>query len=211
MIEQRERLIRVADWIQKNINAPYVHTEISTLGGLSRASIMIKISLDKKSTWANHIFHNSRYIMFDLSADGLELFNKHYQLGKFRKAKPKNTKDAVARINAYIAKNNNVKNPIVEAAIYGLGLGAGLAVSNITINKIAGKKNPLSSEVKTFKQWMNTFTEETMPYGVLAEDGYAFYLSQQLGRSPTIIEMKKIGKIRRLLFEGLPISNIYNK
>jgi len=38
------------------------------------------------------------------------------------------------------------KNPIVEAAIYGLGLGAGLAVSNITINKIAGKKNPLPKE-----------------------------------------------------------------
>ena len=100
----------------------------------------------------------------------------------------KKSGEPVVRLNPLSRKK---KNPIVEAAIYGLGLGAGLAVSNITVNKIAGKKNPLSSEVKTFKQWMNTFTEETMPYGVLAEDGYAFYLSQQLGRSPTIIEMKK--------------------
>jgi len=57
-------------------------------------------------------------------------------------------------------------------------------------------------EIQTFKQWMNKFKEP--PFGKNAEDGYAFYLEQKLGKKLTVKEIKDIGKINILTTDKLP-------
>ena len=95
-----------ANYMQRNIKAPYVHVSVSTLGGVARASVMIRVSLDPKSKWANGIFQNSRYFLMSLDRSGvLEQFSLHYQLPKkFRRAKAKSLPDAVLKINRYIGQ-----------------------------------------------------------------------------------------------------------
>ena len=88
---------------QNSVKAPVVYTQISTLGGKDRASVMLKVSLDPKSSWVNNIFENSRYFMIMVNRDGtMELFHKHYKLGKMRKVKVKSLGDAINKINKYI-------------------------------------------------------------------------------------------------------------
>ena len=96
----------VADYVRKNVNAPFVSVQVSTLGGVSRASVMIKASLDKKEKWYNGIFQNSRYFMMSLDRNGeLEQFSSHYKLPKkFRKVRAKSLGDAVVKINKYISQ-----------------------------------------------------------------------------------------------------------
>ena len=97
---------KVAGYLERAIRVPVVSAQISTLGGTSRASAIIKLSLDPKKSWPNGIFQNSRYSMFHLSRDGtLEQFSLSYRLSKkFRKAKAKSLVDAVAKINKYIGQ-----------------------------------------------------------------------------------------------------------
>ena len=68
----------------------YVMTDRSTLGGEDNASIFIRISLDERSEWINTIFHNSRFAIFSLNGNKLELIAKHHEMPKFRKATIKN-------------------------------------------------------------------------------------------------------------------------
>jgi hypothetical protein len=90
--------------IKTKVNAPYIHTEVSTLGGKERASIILKVSLDPKSSWPNSILHNSRYFMISISRDGtMELFAKYFKLGKMRKTKVTSIDKAIDKINQYIA------------------------------------------------------------------------------------------------------------
>ena len=58
----------------------------------------------------------------------------------------------------------------------------------------------------TFKQWFNQFDESIKQEiaGHLAEDGYAHYISRQIGRIPTIEEIKQHGQIERLTSDPLP-------
>jgi hypothetical protein len=70
---------------------PHSHSYISTLGGEQNASILLTIGLDKKETWSNGIFENSRYIRFhiDKHPKGVELecfqFHvKNKEIKKFR-------------------------------------------------------------------------------------------------------------------------------
>ena len=92
-------------FIESRIKAPYVHSQVSTLGGVNRASIIIKVSLDPKPKWANGIYQNSRYSMWHLGRDGtLEQFSLSYGLGKkMRKQKASSLPDAIARINKYLS------------------------------------------------------------------------------------------------------------
>lgn len=56
----------------------------------------------------------------------------------------------------------------------------------------------------TFRNWFNKkFTKDGSNFisGKLAEEGYAFYLEQQLGRKPTIAEVKKFGKIASFIID----------
>ena len=95
----------INEFVRSNIKAPYVHSQVSTLGGVNRASVIIRVSLDPKSKWANGIYQNSRYAMWHLGRDGtLEQFQVSYRLGKkMRKQKATSVRDAVARINKYIS------------------------------------------------------------------------------------------------------------
>jgi len=55
--------------------------------------------------------------------------------------------------------------------------------------------------VLTFEEWIKT-RPNIQPH--LSEDGYAFYLEKKvLGRTPTIEEMRSIGKINRLLSDPI--------
>jgi len=99
--ETRAKIIK---YFSSGIKAPFVHVQVSTLGGTERASVIIKISLDSKKKWANDIYQNSRYAMFNLGRDGiLELFSKSYKIPvKMRKQKATSLPDAIARINKWI-------------------------------------------------------------------------------------------------------------
>ena len=68
---------------------PYHNIYISTLGSDNYASIMFVIGLDKRETWKNGIFENSRYMRFSTTrnAKGIELecFTNSMKTIKFRK------------------------------------------------------------------------------------------------------------------------------
>jgi len=93
-----------AAYISRHVQAPYVHSQVSTLGGPTRVAILVRVSLDPKSKWANGIFQNSRYFQLHLSRDGtLEQFSVSYRLPKkMRKSKAKSLTDVVRRLNKYI-------------------------------------------------------------------------------------------------------------
>jgi hypothetical protein len=101
----------MAKEIKSGLKAPFVNVSKSTLGGAERVSIFIKVSLDKPEDWTNNIYQNSRHAMFRVGSDdgSLELSTKHYSLPKFRKAKFKNTKDIIAKINKWIDSASSVK------------------------------------------------------------------------------------------------------
>lgn len=93
----------VAQYMEKMIKAPYVHAQVSTLGGPSCAGVIVRISLDPKAKWVYGIYHNSRYAMFDLRTDGsLELFAKKYNMPKMRKTRVTGLPGAVEKITKYI-------------------------------------------------------------------------------------------------------------
>jgi hypothetical protein len=100
--------------IEAGVKAPFVKTQVSTLGGKERASIAIAISLDDPSTWQNKILQNSRYIKFMIHHPGnkLESISKSYKVGKFRKSNIKNTKDIVTKINKWAKDNESVKEAV---------------------------------------------------------------------------------------------------
>lgn len=54
--------------------------------------------------------------------------------------------------------------------------------------------------MRTYIQWFVQQFNGELPDldGRLLEEGYAWYLEQELGRTPTIAEMRYIGKIHRL-------------
>ncbi len=71
---------------------PHSRAYISTLGGEKNASILITVGLDKRETWANGIFENSRYVRYhiDRNSKGVEIecfqFHiKNKEMKKFRK------------------------------------------------------------------------------------------------------------------------------
>jgi len=100
--------------IEAGVKAPFVKTQVSTLGGKERASIAIAISLDDPSTWQNKILQNSRYIKFMIHHPGnkLESISQSYKVGKFRKSNIKNTKDIITKINKWVKDNESVKEEV---------------------------------------------------------------------------------------------------
>ena len=97
----------VADRFNSEIKAPYIQTDISTLGGKENASVMMTVSLDPKESWNNGIMENSRYAKFMIERDGrIEAFTQSYKLAnKFRSAKVKSISDAITKINNWVDKN----------------------------------------------------------------------------------------------------------
>ena len=99
---QRSAIVR---YLNARIKAPAVSSQVSTLGGVNRASAIVHVSLDPKSSWVNGIFQNSRYFIIRVDRDGtMEMFSKSYRLkDKMRKSKVASIPLAVAKINKYIA------------------------------------------------------------------------------------------------------------
>ena len=97
--EQRRAIY---DCIKENIIAAEKSCSLSSIG--NDDTLIINISLDKRDTWANNIYQNSRYSQFSISQDGtIELFSKSYKIdAKFRKQHAKSLIDAINRINKYI-------------------------------------------------------------------------------------------------------------
>lgn len=144
--EVKQDLTIVASKVQGMIQAPHVNVTVSTLGGADKASLMITMSLDKKETWQNGIFQNSRNAHFRLDSDGtLECYQKRSDLKpfKFIKTKVKSVDDAVAKINTWIDK--------VYKAI-----GRPLVVDN----SIAAIKEKLKGVEKNIKEYEAAVKEE---------------------------------------------------
>lgn len=100
----------LAKRMQGEIKAPYVEASVSTLGGKDRPSVMLRVSLDPRNTWASGIYHNSRGAMFDIDYKGsieqhyLSLHPEPRPWTKFRKARYKTHDEAIKKINDWIAK-----------------------------------------------------------------------------------------------------------
>ena len=94
--------------IHSGINAPFVQPRLATLGGHENRSIITKISLDPKESWANNIYENSRNAMFSWNAKG-EMTQANYGHRfpiKFRKTKAKSVDEFISKVNAWIAEVN---------------------------------------------------------------------------------------------------------
>jgi hypothetical protein len=100
--------------IFENVNAPAVKSQISTLGGAGRHSLMITMSLDEKETWVNGILHNSRYMFFSLAQNGrLEQFNRAHTIEpKFRTRTVDSVETAIKKINEYVEKVKDTAAPV---------------------------------------------------------------------------------------------------
>lgn len=83
---------------------PFVFTDFSTLGGEQNASIIIKLSLDDRSTWEYGIFENSRFSIFHLNSQKLEQIARNHTLSKFRKSTVKSNDDLVKKIISWSSK-----------------------------------------------------------------------------------------------------------
>ena len=80
----------------------HCYVEKSTLGGVERASLCVKASLQSKNDWKCGIFHNSQYAMFHLTSDDkLTMFSNGLNMPKFRKCKVKSLQHAAEKIVAY--------------------------------------------------------------------------------------------------------------
>lgn len=100
--QKRSAIVR---YLENRIKAPYVHVQVSTLGGEARASAMVSVSLDPKSSWNNGIFQNSRYFQLSIDRDGtVEQFSiaPRLRTKKLRRARVAGMAEAVAKINKYI-------------------------------------------------------------------------------------------------------------
>lgn len=82
--------------IKKEVKAPYVSAQASTLGGPEHVSILVTISTDARDTWENGILENSNYGKYHIDNDGtIEHFSG--SLPKFRKRTAK-TPDELLKI-----------------------------------------------------------------------------------------------------------------
>ena len=80
----------------------YSYLYKSCLGGVERASLCVKASLQSKNDWKNGILHNSQYAIFFLDSDDkLTLISSGLDMPKFRKCKVKSLQHAAEKIVAY--------------------------------------------------------------------------------------------------------------
>jgi hypothetical protein len=64
----------------------------------------LDISLDERDSWANGIFHNSRYLQLVLRDGAVECISKSYKLPTFRKVKASTPQEVVTKVNRYLGK-----------------------------------------------------------------------------------------------------------
>lgn len=81
---------------------PYFHTQKSNLGPTT--SVFFHISADVKEKWPYDIFHNSRYGIFCLRDNKLELISKGLKTTKFRKCKCVDEETALHKMQQWMEK-----------------------------------------------------------------------------------------------------------
>jgi len=88
----------------KKINASWVLSFISTLGGPENACLCIKIALQPKENWANGIYQNAPGAIFWFHQDGR--LEQSYSSIKpnFRMTRADTLDTVIEKINAYIKK-----------------------------------------------------------------------------------------------------------
>tara|TARA_R110000782_G_scaffold132706_1_gene224859 strand:- start:90 stop:1418 length:1329 start_codon:yes stop_codon:yes gene_type:complete len=112
--------------LKDGIEAPFVSVSSSSLGGPNRPSIGIKVALEPQSEWKNKIYQNASHgtFMMHMTPDGnsLELVTSGGKKTKFRKAKFKDVKDVVMKINKWVEESMKMNEDVDldEAAKKGL-------------------------------------------------------------------------------------------
>jgi len=91
--------------LNSEIDAPYVKSYVSSLGGDKNSAVMLTISLDPKESWSNGILQNSRYGNFHIAGNRVEHFSGSFGAGvpKIRNKQCKSADDVVSYLNAQIA------------------------------------------------------------------------------------------------------------
>lgn len=80
---------------------------ISTLGGSHRAGVLVKVSLDKRATWENGIFENSRYSSFIVCSHEKKITQiTGWKTNNFRKCKAGTPAEVVAKLQAWVNSHN---------------------------------------------------------------------------------------------------------
>jgi hypothetical protein len=88
--------------------APVVSVARDTLGGESRASLMLCIVLDPRDKWANGILENARYARFALHADRvarIECFSGGHGCAKFRAGKVRSLEHIAERLTKWATES----------------------------------------------------------------------------------------------------------
>jgi hypothetical protein len=96
--------------LNTQLKAPYVNAYYSTLGGDENVSVLLTISLDEKSKWANGILENSRYGKFHIYKNGTIEHFSGFKMLKFRKAKAKSQDDVIDKLNKHIEKQPTMQD-----------------------------------------------------------------------------------------------------
>jgi hypothetical protein len=98
----------LAKMLKRKANAPEVFPSLSVLGPPEEKTLFVKMSLDPKSSWANGIFHNSRYMIWMFNLQGvMEMSTMGFRtpgVASFRKQRYKSTAEAIKKVNAFLAK-----------------------------------------------------------------------------------------------------------
>ena len=84
--------------LKDGLDFPYVGVRSSILGGKEDVSILVTISKDPESEWANHILQNSRYAKIHILRDGTVEQFVGWKL-KMRKFKGKSIEHIIEKIN----------------------------------------------------------------------------------------------------------------
>jgi len=97
--------------INSSIKASYVYASSSILGGKERATLILTLSFDDKSSWEYNILENSRYIKIIFYYNGrVECVSQSNRLLKLRAFKVNSVNDFILKINRWILKNNCTVN-----------------------------------------------------------------------------------------------------
>ncbi|MCK5015225.1 MAG: hypothetical protein KAS66_15550 [Candidatus Omnitrophica bacterium] len=84
--------------LKEGLDFPYVAVRSSILGGKEEVSILVTVSKDPESEWANHILQNSRYAKIHILRDGTVEQFVGWKL-KMRKFKGKSIEHVIEKIN----------------------------------------------------------------------------------------------------------------
>jgi len=90
--------------LKGKIDAGYVNSYVSTLGGKERASIMLTVTVEPKDKWANNIRENATIFQFDIARNGdVDNFRSSWKpaMHKFIAG---NIDDVIMKINDYLKK-----------------------------------------------------------------------------------------------------------